>query len=161
MLSNEELKKIVMLSYLKDEMREKLVPIVDVLNFDEREPVFREGDRIDRFYMLRRGKVLLEKRMSEKITVSVGSVKPGYSFGWSAMFDDGGAYSSDAVCAEPCEVFSMKSGKIKKLLDTDHHMGYIFTQRLLRVLKSRLDHRTMQFFRSIENHPEIQSLIED
>lgn len=161
MVSKEELKNIVMLSYLKDEMREKLIPIVDVLNFDEGEPVFREGDRADRFYMLRRGKILLEKRMSDKITISVGTVKAGYAFGWSAMFDNEGIYTSEAVCAEPCEIFSMRGKKIKNILDRDTSMGYIFTQRLLRTLKSRLDHRTTQFLRTIKNHPEIQSLIEE
>jgi hypothetical protein len=40
-------------------------------------------------------------------------------------------------------------------------MGYIFSQRLLRVMKSRLDHRTEQFMRVIRNHPDLQSLFEE
>ncbi len=161
MVSKEELQKIVMLGYLKDDMLEKMVPVIDVLNFDEREIIFKGGERSDRFYMLKRGKILLEKRMTDKITISVGTVKAGYAFGWSAMFDDKGIYTSEAVCAEPCEVFSMRGTKIRKILDKNPSMGYIFTQRLLRTLKSRLDHRTTQFLRTIKNHPEIQSLIEE
>ncbi len=161
MVSKEDLKQIVMLGYLNDEMREKLTPIVDVLNFDEQEAVFTEAQKADRLFMLRRGKILLEKRMSDKITVSVGAVKPGYVFGWSAMFDGASAYSSDAICAEPCEVFSMRTKRIQKILDNNPEMGYIFNQRLMRTLKSRLDHRTTQFLRAIQNHPEIQGLIED
>jgi CRP-like cAMP-binding protein len=126
--------------------------------FDEKDVVFREGDISERFYMLRKGKILLEKRMSDKITVSVGSVKAGFSFGWSAMLD-GDPYTSDAICAEPCEVFSLRREKILPLMDSDPALGYILSQRLLRVMKKRLDIRTEQFLRSISKHPDIDSLV--
>ena len=160
MISRDELKQIVMLGYLKDEMLDKLSPFVDVLNYSEREYVFRQGDAADRFYMLRRGKILFERRGSEKMSVTMGSVKPGYSFGWSSMVDVR-FYSTDAVCAEPSEVFSVRGHKLKGLLESDHSMGYIFSQRLLRVIKSRLDHRTEQFMRVIRNHPDLKSLFEE
>ncbi len=144
------------MSYLKDEHLEKLLPVVDFLRFEEREAVFREGDIADRFYMLRRGKILLEKRISEKITVSVGTIKPGFSFGWSAMLD-GGPYTSDAICAEACEVFSIRREKILPLMDSDFEIGYIISQRLLRVIKKRLDLRTEQFLRAISKHPDLES----
>ncbi len=161
MVPKEDLKKIIMLSYLKDDMVEKLVPIINSLTLDKGKIVFREGKDADRFYMLKRGKIVLEKKLSDKIAISVGTIKPGYAFGWSAVFDDESHYTSDAICAEPCEIFSMKSKKVMKILDEDHDMGYIFTQRLLRVVKSRLDHRTMQFLKAIKNHPDIQSLMGD
>ncbi len=160
MVTNEDLKKIVMLGYMTDEMREKLCPMVDVLNFEEREMVFRQGDHADRFYMLRRGKILFEQKMSDEITVAVGSVKPGYSFGWSSMLD-GKSYTSEAVCAEACQVYSVRGRKMKQLLDSDLQMGSIFYQRLLRVVKSRLDHRTEQFVQVIRHHPDLRSLFED
>ncbi len=160
MISRDELKRIVMLGYFKEEMLDRLSLTVDVLNFSEREYVFRQGDVADRFYMLRRGKILFEQRISKTMTVAMGSVKPGYSFGWSSMLDVR-FYSSDAVCAEPSEVFSVRGHKLKHLIDTDHSMGYIFSQRLLRVMKSRLDHRTEQFMRVIRNHPDLQSLFEE
>lgn len=160
MISRDELKQIVMLGYLKDEMLDKLSPFVDVLNYSEREYVFRQGDAADRFYMLRRGKILFERRGSEKMSVTMGSLKPGYSFGWSSMVDVR-FYSTDAVCAEPSEVFSVRGHKLKNLLEADPSMGYIFSQRLLRVIKSRLDHRTEQFMRVIRNHPDLKSLFEE
>jgi CRP-like cAMP-binding protein len=160
MISRDELKRIVMLGYLKDEMLDKLSPIVDVLNYSEREYVFRQGDVAERFYMLRRGKILFERHGSEKMSVAMGSVKPGYSFGWSSMVDVR-FYSTDAVCAEPSEIFSVRGQKLRDLLESDNCMGYIFYQRLLRVIKSRLDHRTEQFMRVIRHHPDLQSLFDD
>lgn len=156
LINTEDLKRIVILSYLTDDMLDKMVPIIDMLKFDEREAIFRQGDIASRFYMLRRGKILLEKRISDKITVSVGTVKAGFSFGWSAMLD-GGPYTSDAICSEPCEIFSVRREKILPLMDTNPTMGYIISQRLLRVIKKRLDLRTEQFIRAIQNHPDLQS----
>lgn len=157
MLSRDDLKSIVILSYLKDEMLDKLVPIVDVMMFHEDDTVFREGDMANRFYMLKRGKILLEKRISDKITVSVGSIKAGFSFGWSSMLD-GDSYTSDAIAAETCEVYTFRREKIIRLLNEDHSMGYLMTQRLLQVVKKRLDHRTEQFLRAIEHHPDTNVL---
>ena len=157
MVSREELKQIVILAHLDDRMLDKLMPFVDQMMYDQNDVIFKEGDMADRFYMLKRGKILLEKRLSEKITVSVGAVKTGFSFGWSSMLDDG-AYTSDAVCAETCEVFSVRREKMLHLMNEDHSLGYIFTQRLMHIIKKRLDHRTEQFLRSITEHPDIRSL---
>ncbi|UCH20047.1 MAG: Crp/Fnr family transcriptional regulator [Deltaproteobacteria bacterium] len=157
MVSREDLKSILVLRYLTDEMLDKIIPIVDILHFDEREVIFKEGDKGIQFYLLKRGKVVLEKRISDKLSFSAGSVKPGYSFGWSAMLEEGN-YTLNAIAAEPCEVYSIKGEKIKKILNDDHTMGYIMNQGLLRVLKRRLDHRTEQFIRVLTQHPDIKSL---
>lgn len=130
MVSWDDLKSIVILSYLKDEMLDKLLPIVDAMMFHEDETIFKEGDMAERFCMLKRGKILLEKRISDEITVSVGSVKADFSFGWSSMLE-GDAYKSDAIAAGACEVFSFRRKKIVRLLNEDHSMGYLMNQRLL------------------------------
>ncbi|MBW2591563.1 MAG: cyclic nucleotide-binding domain-containing protein [Deltaproteobacteria bacterium] len=157
MVSLEELKQIVMMRHLTDAMIESLRPHIDILHFVQEEMIFREGDKANRLYLLKRGKVLLEKKMSKKITLYFDSIKEGYSFGWSAMLD-GGSYTSHAICAEPCEVFSLRKKTIIDLMNKDHDLGYILTQRILRVMKNRLDHRTNQFLRSIVNQPDMQNL---
>jgi CRP-like cAMP-binding protein len=106
------------------------------------------------------GKILLEQRISEKITVSMGTVKPGYAFGWSAMLG-GTTYTSDAVCAEKSEIFSINGLELIRLLDKDHSMGYMMTQRVLRIIKKRLEIRTEQFLRAIKDHPDIEHLVEE
>ena len=85
MLTREDLSQIVMIAHLTDAMQDRLAQIIDALNFDKDEIIFREGEPADRFYMLRSGNILLEQRISDKVTACVGSVKPGFSFGWSEM----------------------------------------------------------------------------
>jgi len=159
MITKEDLKKIVILKSLTDDMLEKLIPIANTTSFNKGEIIFKEGDLADKFYILKRGKVLLEKRISDKITVSVGSIKPGYSFGWSAILD-GGSYTTDAVCAEECEVFNFSRENILDLIDKDHSLGYKLTKQILGVIKTRLDYRTDQFIKVITNHPHLQTLFE-
>jgi CRP-like cAMP-binding protein len=158
MFTREDLKQIVMLRYLADDMIDKLIPITELLRFDSQECIFRQGEKAERFYMLRRGKVLLEQRITDKITVSLSAIKPSYSFGWSAMLMDE-CYTTDALCAEPCEIFSFRQQKIMALLAQDHSLGFIMYQRLLNILKKRYAARTEQFIKTIKHHPDISKLL--
>ena len=157
MVTTEDLKKIVIMTHLKDDMLDRIISITDFLKFEDQETVFRQGDIANRFYMVKRGKVLLEQRIAEKVTVSVGSIKPGFAFGWSTMIEEG-YYTTDAVCAEPCEIFSMRGNKIRALCEKDPYMGYLLSLRLLVILKKRYDHRTEQFIKVIKHDPDMKDL---
>ena len=157
MTTINDLRQIVILGYLTDAMLEKLVPITDLLQFDKKEFIFRQGDISDRFYMLKKGKVLLELEISDKITVSLSAIKPGYSFGWSAMLDEE-MYTVNALCSEPCEIYSLRAEKLKALFEKDHNLGYIMSQRLLVIMKKRYDIRTEQFIKTITHHPDLADL---
>jgi len=157
-LTREDLKHIVMIDHLTDEMQDRLSQIIDVLKFDKDEILFREGEPAERFYMLRSGNILLEQRISDKVTACVGSVKPGFSFGWSAMVDNG-VYTTEAVSIEPSEIYSFKRDKINNLFEQDPEMGFRMYQRLLEIIKKRLDYRTGQFRHAIADHPDMQNLL--
>ena len=74
MITRNELKQIVLIGHLTDEMLDKLIPITDLLHFDEKEFIFRQGDKSERFYMLKKGKVLLELKVTQ-IHLQVNLVK--------------------------------------------------------------------------------------
>jgi len=160
MVQRDDLKQIVMLTYLSDEMLDQLTTIIDILKFDREEVLFRQNQWADRFYMMRSGLILLEQKISEDVTAIVGSIKPGYSFGWSAMVEDG-TYTVDAVCVEPSEVLSFKREKINRMMEQNPAMGLILYQRLMVIIKKRLDYRTEQFRQAIMNHPEMQQLFSE
>ncbi len=163
MIARDELRRIVILGYLTDSMLDKLISIVERAHFDEGEYIFRQHDSAEKFYMLSRGKVLLEQRISDKMTVSIESVRPGYSFGWSGMMTGGiepySRYTSDAIATEASELFILKGEDLNNLLDQDDRMGHLIFQRLTRVIARRLRHRTEQFVRIIKQHPDIDNLI--
>jgi CRP/FNR family cyclic AMP-dependent transcriptional regulator len=69
-------------------MLDKVIPHLDILQFEEEDIIFQEGDPAERMFFLKRGKILLEKRISDKISFAIGAVKPGFSFGWSAVMGE-------------------------------------------------------------------------
>ena len=157
MISKEDLQKIVILESLSDSMLGKLAPAIELINAREQETVFEEGTAADRFYMLKSGKILLEKQISDKVTVSLGAIKPGYSFGWSAIF--GEPYSFLAVSAEESEIFTIEAKTIVSLLENDHTMGYKVMGSLTRMMRNRMSRIEEQFLRSVREHPDIESLL--
>ncbi|MEJ2056350.1 MAG: cyclic nucleotide-binding domain-containing protein [Desulfofustis sp.] len=157
MVLRSDVKDIVIFKHLTDVMIQKLLPEMELLRFAEGEIIFRSGESADMFYSLKRGKILLEQRIWEKVTISAGTVKPGYSFGWSALLGDQ-KFTVDTVCGEPCEVLSIRSKKLFSLIEEDYEMGYRLMHRLLHMVKRRLDVRTELLLKLIADHPDMQSL---
>jgi CRP/FNR family cyclic AMP-dependent transcriptional regulator len=159
MIPKEELRKIIIMEKLSDEMFDKIIPTINVLKLTEQEMIFDEGGDAKYFYMLQSGKVLLEKRISDKITVSLGAIKPGFSFGWSSMF--GEPYSFMAICAETSEILMINAEKILSLMQEDHSMGFLLMQSLTRMMKNRMDRVEEQFLKAIKEHPDFESLLDE
>ncbi len=159
MVPIEDLRKIVILEKLSDEMLEKIIPTINILKLREQEIIFNEGGEAKYFYMLQRGKVLLGKKISDKITVSLGAIKPGFSFGWSSIFSE--PYSFLASCAETSEILMIKAEAILKLMKEDHSMGFQVMRSLTRMMKNRMDRIEKQFLRAVKEHPDFTNLIED
>ena len=159
MVSIEDLRKIVFLQRLTNRMLEKISPHIQLRQFEEKDVVFEEAERADDFYMLKRGKVLLEVELAKNIIISLGTIKNGYSFGWSALLESESNYTSYAVCVESCDIFSIPGYKFREILDQDHDMGYLVTQGVVRIMKNRLERRTGQFLKVMSKHPDIQKLL--
>jgi len=158
MASVEDLRRILLFENLTDGMLEQLLPMVQMESLEERQVIYEAGSAANRFYSLKRGKVLLEAELGPTLIISLGSIKPGYSFGWSAL-RPGATHTSYAVCAEACEIFVMPGDKFSALLDRDNTMGYLVMQKVSAILEGRLDRRTDQFLKVISKHPEIGALL--
>lgn len=156
MASVSELKQIYLLQNLESQMLESLVPLAQKKQYEEKDIIFEEGQAAENFFMLLSGKVLLKVDISAAITISLGAVKPGYSFGWSSLL--GLEYTSQAACAEPCEVLVLKGTAFKEVLDRDHTMGYQVMEGVVRILENRLKRRTEQFIKTLRKQMEIWDL---
>ena len=159
MIAFDDLRKILVLENVSNSMLGKMVPLLQMRVFGERDIVFQQGDDADLFYMLKEGKLLLEVAASESISVSLGAMKAGFSFGWSALFP-GSNYTSTAVCVEPTEVITIPGKDFIRLMDEEHHNGYDILWKITAILRRRLGRRTGQFLRAIEQHPDIQKVFQ-
>ena len=158
MVSMEDIKAIYLMADLTDQMLEKICSMSELRQFKEREVVYEEGDKAEHFFMLKRGKILLEVEVSSFIIISLGSIKSGYSFGWSGLLPDA-KHTSYAVCSEPCDVLTVPGNSFLELLNQDHTMGYRVMEATMKILKNRLERRTGQFLKVMSKHPDIQKLL--
>ncbi len=158
MVSAQDLKGIALFEDLTDGMLDKLAPLFQTESFEERQMIYEVGSPADRFYSLKRGKVLLEAELAPAVIISLGSIKPGYSFGWAAL-RPAATYGTYAVTAEPCDVYAVPGDMLLKVLDGDHSMGYLIMQKAARILENRLERRSNQFLNVITKHPEMAALL--
>jgi CRP-like cAMP-binding protein len=56
---------------------------------------------------------------------------------------------------------SIRAKTLLAMLEEDHSMGYRLMQRLMHMLKRRLDTRTELLLKLLSNHPDIQPLIKE
>jgi CRP-like cAMP-binding protein len=159
MVSIEDLKRIALFGGLTDQMLEHLAPMVQTESLEERQVIYEPGGAADRFYSLKRGKVLLEAELAPTLIISLGAIKPGYSFGWSALLPSATHHTSYAASAEVSEVLVIPGAKFLDILNQDHAFGYAVMQKIAQILENRLEHRTAQFLRVISKHPEIGTLL--
>jgi CRP-like cAMP-binding protein len=156
MVPLEDLKTIYLMQRLTDPLLEKVRPMVESRFYEDRDVIFREGEKAQNFFMLLKGKILLEVQASEAMMIVLGAVKAGYSFGWSGLIP-GEAYTTYAIAAEPSEVLVMEGGRFLALMEKDHAIGFRIMQGVVNILKKRLERRTDQFLRTLRRHPDIQN----
>ena len=159
MIAFDDLRKILLLENVSDAMLGKMVPLLEMHVFGERDIIFQQGDDAEMFYLLKEGKVLLEVDASDTISVSMGAMKAGFSFGWSSIF--GEPYSFMAICAETSEILMINAEKILGLMQENHSMGFMVMQSLTRMMKNRMDRVEEQFLKAIKEHPDFESLLDE
>lgn len=159
MVGMEDLAKIYMMQNLTESMREKVASISELRVYEEKEAILEQGQPAEDFMMLRSGKVLLKIDASEAMTISLGSIKAGFSFGWSSLIPGGRHYSASAVCAEKCEVLAVKADLFTEMMDQDPRLGYAVFRGVAEILESRLQRRTGQFLKTLLRHINLEAIL--
>lgn len=154
MASIDDLKKIYLVQNLADNALEHLAAIADIHHCAEQEIIFEEGQEAINFYMMTKGKILLRSVITENVTASLGTIKSGYSFGWSSLLDTG-SHIAQAIAVEPSEILILDAAKFKSMMDQDHDLGYAIMTGLGRILNNRLHRRTSQFIKTLSQQMEV------
>jgi CRP-like cAMP-binding protein len=159
MATVEQLQQILLLRGLPQDFLEELAPLAEPLSFQEGETIQQVGQEADTFYMLLRGKVLFNVEASPEVTVSLGSVRGGYSFGWPALLPERD-YLVESVALEPSEVLAVPAHGLRELMDRRQAVGYELMKRVYAIMLNRLRRRTGQFVRSIGRELEVEEIPE-
>lgn len=114
---------------------------------------FREGDTLDRFFLVLEGAVAIvmevpdrdqAQTVSNQLTgviagrdVTVSTVGTGEVFGWSALLPPPEA-SAGAKAITPCRLVAFDAQVLQAMFEDDWQFGYDMTQKMAGVLRQRL-----------------------
>ncbi len=105
--------------------------------------VFREGDKADKFYLVRHGSVALEVHAPGRETIIVDTVNAGELLGWSWLAPP---YRTqfDARALELTRLTSLDAACLRGKMEEDHHLGYELQRRFAPVVARRLEAALMR-----------------
>lgn len=154
MITIDDLKNIPLLQGLSDEVYAKLLKFASKKTVHDEEIIYEADDHANDLYIVKNGKVILEADLSDVLTVSLASIKPGYLFGWYGMLPSS-AQIMRAKATEESDIIVLDGAELRMLMDEDHDFGYQFLNRMFMLMKIRLDRRTNQFLSVLKRHPDL------
>jgi CRP-like cAMP-binding protein len=98
--------------------------------------LMREGDPADRFYLIRRGAVVLEVIAPGRGSLLIETLGSGEAVGLSWLFEPY-RVQLDVRATQACELIAFDGACLREKVDADHELGY----RLMRRFAANLVHR--------------------
>lgn len=146
MIEVNDLKSVLLLSYLEDSMLKKIAEITLITKIDAGNYFFREGEHAQLLYSIIDGKVGLEIEKNSSTRVLVDTLPRGRTFGFSALVDtEERKYTSSAKAMTDTKVFFWKAADLETLFNQDCKLGLVFMRRIAKIIKTRLQIRNVQF----------------
>ncbi|MBI1978186.1 MAG: cyclic nucleotide-binding domain-containing protein [Candidatus Omnitrophica bacterium] len=105
--------------------------------------IFHEGERADRFYLIRAGKVAIEIRSPEKDSITIDTVGQGEVIGWSWLVPPY-RWHFDARAVELTRAIALDGRCLRTKCERDHDLGYELLKRFTNVVVQRLSATRLQ-----------------
>lgn len=145
MVNAEELKSILILTHLNDEMIKKVSDLATLITIKQGEYVFKEGDFAENLYSVLEGKVALEVDNDAGAPIRIKDIGPNRTFGISALVDtDEKKCISHAKAVLDSKIACWTASDLEKLFHRDYQLGFVFMQRITTILKDRLQIKNAQ-----------------
>jgi CRP/FNR family cyclic AMP-dependent transcriptional regulator len=117
---------------------EQLAESALLMEFETGQPIFREGEPANRFFIILKGKVALESDGAEGSTIPIQTLGPGQDLGWSWLFLPHSLHFS-AHAIEPTKLLFFYGVHLREKCEEDHDLGYELMKRVGRVVVQRLE----------------------
>jgi len=120
-----------------------LVTCASNVVFKKGEYIFREGEPADNFYLIRKGKVLIEVNFPPKGSLIIRSRDEGELFGWSWLVPPY-KWHFDARAVELTRAISIDGKCLRGKCEDDHDLGYQIMKRFVQIISERLEATRLQ-----------------
>lgn len=153
MISPETLRRYAFFAGFDPDQLRALAMIASEETFEENEVIFREGDPLDRLYLLLEGEVTIGFEVPDRSTsppvadqllgdletqaLVVSVLVAGEVFGWSALT---ASHQSTATVATrtACRIVGLDASALRERFESDPEMGYTMMKRVAEVARERL-----------------------
>ncbi|WP_394428504.1 cyclic nucleotide-binding domain-containing protein [Streptomyces sp. SGAir0957] len=127
-----------LLNRLPRAYRDRLMALATEVSFAQDTRIFDEGDRADRFWIIRTGMVTLDVRVSDRTTLPIDPLGPGDLLGWSWLFPP---YEWDfgAEAFSPVRAYEFDAGPVRALCDLEPALGMTLLHGVAEVMAHRLE----------------------
>jgi CRP/FNR family cyclic AMP-dependent transcriptional regulator len=105
--------------------------------FKAGETIFREGEPANRFYLIEKGKVVLESGAEYGEPVVIQTIGPGDLLGWSWMMPPY-VWHFTARAVESTEAIHFVGSILRQYCEKDHSLGFELHKRMSAVMMKRL-----------------------
>ncbi|MCC7474241.1 MAG: Crp/Fnr family transcriptional regulator [Pirellulales bacterium] len=139
----ETLENIQFLRDMEPEYVERIANIAQVLEFDEYDVVFREGDPADYLYLIAHGSVSLELCAPGTGCRQVLSLGAGELLGWSSLLGQA-RYTARARTPQAAQLVQLNVKQLLALCEHDPRFGYELMRRTAIALAKRLSATRIQ-----------------
>jgi CRP-like cAMP-binding protein len=111
--------------------------------FNKGDYIFREGEKAEKFYVIRKGTVGLEISLPGRTSVTVQNLGEGEVIGWSWLFPPY-RWTSGARALEAVSAVALDGECLRGKCDKDHDLGYDLMKRFVQIVINRLTATRMQ-----------------
>ena len=99
--------------------------------------IFREGEKAKLFYLIEKGKVVLESKAEFGEPVVIDTIGAGDLLGWSWMFPPH-TWHFTARAVEPTKAIFFYGTILRQYCERDHSLGYELLKRMTAVMNRRM-----------------------
>jgi CRP/FNR family cyclic AMP-dependent transcriptional regulator len=111
--------------------------------------IFRTGEKADKFYLLRKGRVALEIHTPARGTISILTLEAGDILGWSWLVAPY-RWNFDARAVELTRALALDGKCLRKKAEADHDLGYELFKRFAQVMEERMEATRLQLMNVYE-----------
>ncbi len=142
MALHEVLSKSRLFAGLSQAELDRVVELCTEREYQPQTMVFDEGEIARQVYLLERGRVALEMKVSSVVSLegrraTVDIASEGDEFGWSALVEPY-TYTLSAICLEQTKAIVLDAAGLRALLEQNERIGYSVSKGLVRIVSSRL-----------------------
>jgi CRP-like cAMP-binding protein len=105
--------------------------------------LLKEGDPVEKFFLIRHGRVSLEVDVPGRGPFQMESLEPGDVLGWSWLFAPHRSHL-DARVVEPVVAIVFDGRCLREKMERDHDLGYGLAKLLLHQIYQRLNRVRLQ-----------------